>query len=72
MKAAQKHAHLPTSQIAAAESGSLLYFTGKPCKRGHLEPRKTVTGGCVECTRLRGAEHRERIRKALAQASQAA
>jgi hypothetical protein len=28
------------------------YFTGKPCKRGHVVERK-VTTGCVECARLR-------------------
>lgn len=25
------------------------YFTGKPCKRGHLSERYLSTRGCVEC-----------------------
>lgn len=30
------------------------YFTGKPCKRGHLAPRFVSTRNCVECNRERG------------------
>lgn len=25
------------------------YFTGKPCKRGHLSQRYVVSGACVDC-----------------------
>lgn len=39
---------LPTTRAAAAESGSLHYFTGKPCIKGHIAKRAT-TGGCHEC-----------------------
>lgn len=28
-----------------------LYFTGKPCKRGHIAHRFKSTGNCVECNR---------------------
>ena len=28
------------------------YFTGKPCKYGHVDDRKTSNGRCVECDRL--------------------
>lgn len=28
-----------------------LYFTGKPCKRGHIAYRFKSTGTCVECNR---------------------
>ena len=27
------------------------YFTGKPCKRGHIAERDTGAGRCVECNR---------------------
>lgn len=30
------------------------YFTGKPCKRGHVAPRFTSTRNCVECNKERG------------------
>lgn len=36
----------------AKSKGQLLYFTGTPCKHGHLTDRRTATGKCVECERL--------------------
>ena len=33
----------------AKESGDMFYFTGKPCKRGHIALRYTKTHSCVEC-----------------------
>lgn len=32
------------------------YFTGKPCKRGHVAERYTSTGNCVDCHALRDQE----------------
>jgi hypothetical protein len=29
--------------------GLKLYFTGKPCKHGHLAERRCPSGSCVEC-----------------------
>ena len=44
--------NLPTSNIAAKNSGVSFYFTGKPCKRGHVSHR--YTGGvCVDCAKER-------------------
>lgn len=34
------------------------YFTGKPCKHGHLEPRATINGTCLECVSIRHASWR--------------
>lgn len=36
----------------AIEIGLKYYFTGKPCKHGHLEKRPVKTGVCLECLRL--------------------
>jgi len=33
----------------ARAAGEKYYFTGKPCKRGHLAKRLTATSNCVEC-----------------------
>lgn len=33
----------------AKEAGDMFYFTGKPCKRGHIAPRYTKTHACIEC-----------------------
>lgn len=43
-------AGLPTSRAAAKAAGSKYYFTGEPCKHGHVAPRKTK-GACVECVK---------------------
>lgn len=41
---------LPATAKEAREIGSTRYFTGKPCKHGHVAPRRTSGGHCVECT----------------------
>lgn len=41
---------LPTSYSEAKRVGSMYYFTGKPCKRGHLVKRRTANATCVECS----------------------
>jgi hypothetical protein len=40
--------NLPTTREEAKKTGSKYYFTGQPCKHGHIAPRKTK-GSCVEC-----------------------
>ena len=41
---------LPTSHQEAKKSGSKYYFTGNPCRNGHLSPRYRDTQ-CIQCTR---------------------
>jgi 5-methylcytosine-specific restriction endonuclease McrA len=36
----------------AKEQGLTKYFTGKPCKRGHIAERQVCDKGCVECKKL--------------------
>jgi len=43
----------------ARKIGSKRYFTGIPCKRGHVVERTTGDGSCVECTRLRSQAIRD-------------
>ena len=38
----------PKTRAEAKATGATHYFTGKPCSRGHIAPRKTK-GCCVEC-----------------------
>lgn len=40
----------PSSREEAKASGSKRYFTGKPCKHGHIAPRYTINSACVVCT----------------------
>lgn len=35
----------------AEEKGESRYWTGKPCKHGHIAERITRNGGCVECAK---------------------
>ncbi len=47
---------LPTSRQEAKKSGSKHYFTGDPCRNGHLSP-KYRDGDCIQC-------NRDRVRRA--------
>lgn len=54
------------AKLAAIAQGLKHYFTGKPCKRGHIALRPVKTGMCSECSaeysreyrRLNGDKHR--------------
>lgn len=50
--------HLPDSRAWADNIGSSHYFTGVPCKHGHVDKRLTSTGACAECMRRRQAVRR--------------
>jgi hypothetical protein len=43
------------SRKTALAAGRPFYFTGKPCKRGHVDKRYTHSGDCVVCARLKAA-----------------
>jgi len=47
--------NIPTNRADAKAQGARHYFTGKPCKHGHIALRETK-GACVECRKL---EHQE-------------
>ena len=49
------HTQLPKTRKEAQASGEKYYFTGEPCKHGHIAPRKTK-GACVECLKVEWAE----------------
>tara|TARA_R110000868_G_scaffold47157_2_gene155052 strand:- start:230 stop:841 length:612 start_codon:yes stop_codon:yes gene_type:complete len=42
---------LPRTRKEAQALGATHYFTGEPCKHGHVAPRKTK-GACVECIKI--------------------
>ena len=44
-------ANLPKTRAGAKATGATHYFTGKPCKHGHIAPRKTK-GACIECLKV--------------------
>jgi len=41
----------PTTREEAKKTGAKYYFTGQPCKHGHVALRKTK-GSCVECLKV--------------------
>lgn len=41
---------LPKTRAEAKATGATHYFTGEPCKHGHVAPRKTK-GACIECVK---------------------
>lgn len=41
------------SEKMALELGLKRYFTGKPCKHGHITERQVKSRVCCECNRLR-------------------
>ena len=43
--------NMPKTRAEAKALGAPYYFTGEPCKHGHIAPRKTK-GSCVECLKL--------------------
>jgi hypothetical protein len=43
--------NLPKTRQEAKATGAKFYFTGEPCKHGHVAPRKTK-GACVECIKI--------------------
>jgi 5-methylcytosine-specific restriction endonuclease McrA len=50
--------NLPTTREEAKKTGSKYYFTGQPCKHGHIAPRKTK-GACIECLKVEWAKGNE-------------
>lgn len=40
------------SKKEAKEKGLNRYFTGKPCKHGHISERRTENSNCVECQKV--------------------
>jgi len=52
--------NLPKTCAEAKATGAKYYFTGEPCKHGHIAPRKTK-GACLDCIKdewKRGSETR--------------
>lgn len=53
----EDYSHLPKSPKEARASGSLHYFTGKPCKQGHVTKRFTSGKTCYKCNAIAVEKH---------------
>ena len=51
--------NLPKTRAEAKAAGAKYYFTGEPCKHGHVAPRKTK-GACLECLKLEWEQGKEK------------
>lgn len=58
----------PISRQEAIEAKVNRYFTGGPCKNGHVSERWTLNGGCIECQTEARRELSERLRSVTDQA----
>lgn len=51
------------SKKDASEKGDIFYFTGKPCKHGHISERMVKGGACRECKNLITENYRKNNRE---------
>lgn len=59
----------PRSRAEAKAIGAKYYFTGEPCKHGHIALRKTK-GACVECLKIEWQRSNEKRSEYFAQYNQ--
>jgi len=62
---------LKSTRAEATDALERYYYTGKPCKNGHLSKRETITGACMECRKIARQAEAAR-RKQLTEAMNAA
>ncbi|WP_461533441.1 hypothetical protein [Sinomicrobium sp.] len=53
------------SREEAKEHGLKRYFTGEPCRHGHLSERRTGDGKCVACVKIRTDRYYQENREAI-------
>jgi hypothetical protein len=51
-KQLQPWSYKPQERATAKAEGKTTYFTGRPCKNGHLTFRQTASGSCVDCAKV--------------------
>ena len=60
--------HLPSTRKEAIAKGLSYYFTGKPCKHGHISKRFTVCGKCYKCheEKMKTDHYKQKTKERLA------
>lgn len=59
------------SRDEAIELGLSKYFSGVPCKNGHVRERQTVYGNCLGCMAEANAKRTRRLKRKLEKARSA-
>jgi hypothetical protein len=49
----------------STKCGKIHYFTGKPCKHGHIAPRYVKNRECVECAKIRLNTEKAKARRSV-------
>ena len=60
---------MKSTRKEAIEAQESYFFTGVPCKYGHISKRLTVNNNCYECIKIRSREYQAKGRAALKQLS---
>lgn len=62
------------TQMQAAKLGLNKFYTGRPCKHGHISERWTLNGACVQCNIERITRKRQQVKEMMksARAAEAA
>mgnify|MGYP003652670588 CR=1 FL=1 len=55
---------IPTTRLEASFLGAKYYFTGKPCRNGHIDIHIANTSKCFICTRIKKRKDSEKRRLA--------
>jgi hypothetical protein len=53
-KTPESRTRMRKKRFEAKEAGEEIYFSSKPCKRGHTGPRR-IKGDCIECVNYRNS-----------------
>jgi len=54
---------MKSTQQEAIQARESQYFTGKPCKHGHIAPRNTATMECIQCRRGYSRKYTEKVKE---------
>lgn len=66
MKSSGSNTLVLISRPAAIAAGLTRYFTGKPCKHGHISMRSVFNAGCITCWRPRAKNWKRNNRSRIA------
>ena len=54
---------LPSTAKEAMQLGEKYYFTGKPCKHGHISKRTASARECVECAKIKLQKYEKSLKR---------
>lgn len=54
------HKHLAITKTEAIDQGLVRYFTGIPCRKGHVSERLVKSGHCIACNAEKSSRYRSR------------